>query len=178
MPSEKPPIAVLGAGSWGTALALQFARNGRVVRLWGRDSVQLADIRAARCNKRYLPGADFPDNIQVIDDLVDCLSGVQDILVSVPSHGLRETLSRIAPLLDDEARVCWATKGFELSTGKLPHQVASEILGDQRPVHRDGCVRCRDARVRPKRCDLRGCADRQRSVDSGLRRVPVWGLLR
>ncbi len=134
MPTEKPPIAVLGAGSWGTALALQFARSGRIVRLWGRDGSQLADIDAERRNRRYLPGAQFPDNIEVIADLEVCLRGVRDILVSVPSHGLRETLTRIAPLLDDDARVCWATKGFELSTGKLPHQVASEILGDERPV--------------------------------------------
>ena len=134
MPANKPPIAVLGAGSWGTALALQFARSGRIVRLWGRDSAQLADMSSARCNRRYLPDAAFPDNVQVVDDLEACLRGVRDILVSVPSHGLRETLTRIAPLLDEEARVCWATKGFELSTGKLPHQVASEILGDERPV--------------------------------------------
>ena len=134
MPANKPPIAVLGAGSWGTALALQFARSGRIVRLWGRDSAQLADIESARCNKRYLPDAEFPDNVHVVNGLEDCLSGVRDILVSVPSHGLRETLTRIAPLLDEEARVCWATKGFELSTGKLPHQVASEILGDERHV--------------------------------------------
>jgi glycerol-3-phosphate dehydrogenase (NAD(P)+) len=129
-----PPIAVLGAGSWGTALALQFARSGRAVRLWGRDALQLAEIDAERRNRRYLPGAEFPDNVAVVIDLEDCLRGVRDILVSVPSHGLRETLTRIAPLLDDDARVCWATKGFELSTGKLPHQVASEILGDERPV--------------------------------------------
>jgi glycerol-3-phosphate dehydrogenase (NAD(P)+) len=55
-------------------------------------------------------------------------------LVSVPSHGLRETLLRIRPLLESEARICWATKGFELSSGKLPHQVAAEILGDDRPM--------------------------------------------
>jgi len=134
MPSDKPPIAVLGAGSWGTALALQFARSGRAVRLWGRDKAQLAEISAARCNERYLPGAEFPDSIQVVDDLSNCLHGVRDILISVPSHGLRETLKSIATLLDDDARVCWATKGFELATGKLPHQVAQEILGEDRPV--------------------------------------------
>jgi len=134
MPADKPPIAVLGAGSWGTALALQFARSGRVVRLWGRDDTQLATIESARCNDRYLPGAEFPENIHVVPDLSDCLHGVRDILVSVPSHGFRETLTRIAPLLDDDARVCWATKGFELATGMLPHQVAREILGADRHV--------------------------------------------
>jgi glycerol-3-phosphate dehydrogenase (NAD(P)+) len=104
------------------------------VRLWGRDKAQLGEIAAARCNERYLPGAVFPDSIQVVDDLADCLSGVRDVLVAVPSHGLRETLTNIATLLDDDARVCWATKGFELDTGKLPHQVAQEILGEDRPV--------------------------------------------
>jgi glycerol-3-phosphate dehydrogenase (NAD(P)+) len=134
MPTDKPPIAVLGAGSWGTALALQFARSGRVVRLWGRDGNQLADIDAARCNTRYLPGTVFPENIHVVADLSKCLHGVRDILVSVPSHAFRETLTRVAPLLDGDARVCWATKGFELNTGKLPHQVAREILGAERHV--------------------------------------------
>ena len=134
MTDDKAPIAVLGAGSWGTALALQFARSGRVVRLWGRDAEQLGDMRANRMNRRYLPDAAFPDNLQVEADLEQCLAGAEDILVAVPSHGLRETLDRIAPLLDDNARVCWATKGFELSTGKLPHQVAREILGEDRRV--------------------------------------------
>ena len=134
MSSDKPPIAVLGAGSWGTALALQFARSGRKVRLWGRDREQLAAIDRDRCNARYLPDAAFPDNIDVFTDLETCAHGVRDILVSVPSHGLRETLTRLAPLLDDDARICWATKGFELSTGKLPHQVAQEVLGEARPM--------------------------------------------
>jgi glycerol-3-phosphate dehydrogenase (NAD(P)+) len=134
MAAAKSPIAVLGAGSWGTALALQFARSGRAVRLWGRDTARLAAMSSARCNERYLPGAGFPDNLQVEPDIKRCVSGANDILVAVPSHGLRETLTSIAPLLDARARVCWATKGFELSTGKLPHQVAMEILGEDRPL--------------------------------------------
>lgn len=134
MPAEKSPIAVVGAGSWGTALALQFARSGQPVRLWGRDTAQLEAMAAARSNERYLPGIVFPDNLVVEPDLARCLKGADDILVSVPSHGLRETLARISPLLDDGARVSWATKGFELTTGKLPHQVAVDILGDQRPL--------------------------------------------
>jgi len=134
MPADKPPIAVLGAGSWGTALALQFARGGRTVRLWGRDTAQLREMTAARMNARYLPGIAFPDNLVVETDLDKCVRGASDVLVAVPSHGLRETLLKVAPLLEPEARVCWATKGFELATGKLPHQVAREILGEQRRV--------------------------------------------
>lgn len=124
------PIAIIGAGSWGTALALQFARGGRRVRLWDIDAEQLAVIAAERVNTRYLPNAPFPDNIEVTDDLESCLDNVTDIVVVVPSHGLRETLQKLQPILNNSARVCWATKGFELSTGKLPHEVAAEVLGD------------------------------------------------
>ena len=128
------PIAVIGAGSWATALALQFARSGQEVRLWGRDAEQLAAISSAGVNQRYLPNAPIPGNVRVEADLETCLHGVRDILLAVPSHGLRETLIKVQPLLDRSARVCWATKGFELSTGKLPHQVAREILGDDRAI--------------------------------------------
>lgn len=127
-------IAVIGAGSWGTALALQFARSGRPVRLWGRDREQMQAMTDARANTRYLPDVPFPDNLTITADLEACLVDARDVLVAVPSHGLRETLDRIAPLLSDDARVCWATKGFELTTGKLPHQVAMEILGEDRPM--------------------------------------------
>lgn len=86
-----------------------------------------------RENVRYLPGIKFPDNMVACPDLNDCIDGVRDILVVVPSHGLRDTLTQIKPLLGPNSRVCWATKGFELHSGKLPHQVASEVLGDDLP---------------------------------------------
>ena len=98
--------------------------------MWDIDTEQLAVIAAERVNTRYLPDAPFPDNIEVRDDLESCLDNVTDIVVAVPSHGLRGTLQKLQPILDDSARVCWATKGFELSTGKLPHEVAAEVLGD------------------------------------------------
>lgn len=94
----------------------------------------MEQMAAARVNNRYLPDADFPSNLHIEPDLHKCLEGVSDILIAVPSHGLREILLRIKPLLDSQARISWATKGFELNTGKLPHQVASEILGDNRPM--------------------------------------------
>jgi glycerol-3-phosphate dehydrogenase (NAD(P)+) len=87
-----------------------------------------------RVNARYLPNAPFPDSLTATPDLGACLDGVRDVLVCVPSHGLRETLRAIQPLLCDESRVCWATKGFELHSGKLPHQVAAEELGADRFV--------------------------------------------
>jgi len=91
-------------------------------------------MAASRVNNRYLPDADFPSNLHIEPDLNKCLDGITDILISVPSHGLREILLQVKPLLDSQARISWATKGFELKTGKLPHQVASEILGDDRPM--------------------------------------------
>ena len=91
-------------------------------------------MREAGENPRYLPGARYPSNLRVADDLADSLTGVTDILISVPSHGLRETLTKLKPLLKGHERICWATKGFELSTGRLPHQVAEEVLGPNMPV--------------------------------------------
>jgi glycerol-3-phosphate dehydrogenase (NAD(P)+) len=125
----------VGAGSWGTALALQFARVGCEVRLGGVVELDLLEAMVGdRENKRYLPGVAFPPNLAVCPDLEACLSGVRDVLVVVPSHGLRDTLTQIKPMLGPDSRVCWATKGFELSTGKLPHQVAAEVLGSDVPV--------------------------------------------
>ena len=83
-------------------------------------------------NARYLPGADFPSNLVVAADLEQCLKDVRDVLIAVPSHALRETLTAVSPWLSAASRVCWATKGFELHTGKLPHQVAAEVLGADR----------------------------------------------
>ena len=89
---------------------------------------------ADRENARYLPGTSFPANLIACPDLAECLGDARDILLAVPSHGLRETLMTVRPSLGPRSRVCWATKGFELHSGKLPHQVAAEVLGSDRPV--------------------------------------------
>ena len=128
-------IAIVGAGSWGTALAIQLARAGCKARLGGVVELELLEAMVdERENRRYLPGAEFPPALTVHPDLADCLSGADDVLIVVPSHGLRDTLTRIKPLLGPGTRICWATKGFELATGKLPHQVAAEVLGPDIPV--------------------------------------------
>lgn len=104
------------------------------MRLGGVVELDLLEKMVAdRENQRYLPGIAFPDNMIACPDLADCLNGARDVLVVVPSHGLRDTLSQIKPLLNADSRVCWATKGFELHSGKLPHQVAGEVLGDALP---------------------------------------------
>jgi len=115
-------IAVLGAGSWGTALAVQFARAGSVVKLWGRDHEALSRMRDERVNKQYLPDATFPDNLSAEPDWAACLADVNVVLVSVPSHGFRPIVKQ---LKDDttfnihDVGLCWATKGLEISTGLL-----------------------------------------------------------
>ncbi len=82
-----------------------------------------------RVNQRYLPGAPFPDSLHVEARVADAVKGAQDILIAVPSHAFREIMLRLKPLLDSSTRIAWATKGFELRSGKLPHQVATEVLG-------------------------------------------------
>ena len=114
---------------------MQLARCGSDVRLGGILELDLLDEMAEIGeNRRYLPGVPFPENLTASPDLGACLEGARDVLVVVPSHGLRDTLTKIAPLLSDDSRVCWATKGFELHSGKLPHTVAEEVLGADRPM--------------------------------------------
>src|SRR5579872_2263906 len=127
-------LAVLGAGSWGTALAVQSARTGRPTRFWGRNREQLVAMAQGRRNERYLPGVLFPDSLAVEPDLVAALSGVRDVLVAVPSHSFRAVLTQLAPILAPDARLAWATKGFEADTGLLPHEVARDVLGSSRAV--------------------------------------------
>src|SRR5580692_1015955 len=124
-------MAVIGAGSWGTALAIQCARAGHPTRLWGRDAALVESMRVARRNTRYLPDAEFPPSLEPVADLSEALAGVRDALVAVPSHAFRATLLHIEPLLDEHARIAWASKGFEMSTGLLPHEVAREVFGSR-----------------------------------------------
>jgi glycerol-3-phosphate dehydrogenase (NAD(P)+) len=123
------PMAVIGAGSWGTALAILLAREGHPTRLWGRDAKQLDAMRQAQCNVRYLPEASFPETLRVTADMAAALETARDALIAVPSHAFRETLERIRPHLKPQTRIAWATKGFEIATGMLPHQVVREVLG-------------------------------------------------
>jgi len=132
--SERADIAVLGAGSWGTALAIQFTRAGRPARLWGRGAAHVATMSRERRNQRYLPEAVFPDSLHVVADLAAAIEGVQDVLVAVPSSAFRALLCELAPLVAPQLRLCWATKGFELDTGLLPNEVAHQVLGSGRSI--------------------------------------------
>lgn len=134
MSNARPAIAVLGAGSWGTALAVLIARNGYPARLWGHDPARMAGLAHERENVRYLPGVRFPDNLSVHEDLSAVCAAAAHLLVVVPSHAFRATLEAVRPWLPEAAIVAWATKGLEPATGRLLSQVAAEILGPDRAL--------------------------------------------
>lgn len=122
-------IAVLGAGSWGTALAALIARHGHRVSLWGRDGAIVEAIASRSENPRYLPGIQLPSSVEATTDLTAALHGADLVLVVVPSHAFSETLRALSPLRPAGAGVAWATKGFEPGSGRLLHEVAGEVLG-------------------------------------------------
>jgi glycerol-3-phosphate dehydrogenase (NAD(P)+) len=121
-------IAVLGAGSWGTALAIQFSRAGRAVTLWGRDAARIEAMARARCNAKYLPDVAFPSGLELASDLATALGGADAVVVAVPSLSFRPTLAAIAATRVRLSGLCWASKGFEIDTGRLPHQVVAEMM--------------------------------------------------
>jgi glycerol-3-phosphate dehydrogenase (NAD(P)+) len=119
-------VAVLGAGSWGTALALHLARIGHPVRLWARDAALVADMQARRANPVYLPDATFPDALTATDRLPEALREAQLVVAAVPSHGLRVVLRQAAPHVDANAVVLSATKGIEDGSLLRMSQVVAE----------------------------------------------------
>lgn len=119
-------LAVLGAGAWGTALAIRFAGQHQVA-LWCRDQQQASDMQAARANTRYLPDSPFPDSLSVHADLPAAVAGAELILLVTPLSGLRPTLKALTAA-GSRAPVLWACKGLEAGTMKFPHQVADEEM--------------------------------------------------
>lgn len=130
--SEKP-VAILGAGSWGTALALYLARLGQPVKLWTSNSKHCDEMLADRVNKHYLPAYPFPDSLQPVPELKDAVTSVEDIIIAVPSAGFRNTLILLEPFLEKTAGLISVTKGLDIETGQLLHDVAEDILGSQNP---------------------------------------------
>lgn len=124
-------IAVLGAGSWGTALAMLLGQNGHQVNLWSHNAEHANLMQQARENNRYLAGLTFPETLNVSADLEKTLKDVNDILIVVPSHAFRQTLKAIIPFITNSHRIAWATKGLEAESCKLLHQVTREVLGDK-----------------------------------------------
>jgi len=125
------PILVVGAGSWGTALAMVLAKNGNTVYLWGRDSSRIAEMKVQVCNKRYLPDANFPDGLFPVDDLETCLRECNEIVLAVPCAGTRNILGIIDQQGNDNLKLCLTSKGLEAATQYLNHKVVEECLGDR-----------------------------------------------
>ena len=119
-------ITVIGAGAWGTALAISLAAGHRVT-LWARDAAQIEAMRATRRNQRYLPGIPLPDNLELSADFSAALGETELAIIAVPAAALRATLQQLV-LSGRCFDVVWVCKGFEAETSLLPHQVAAEVL--------------------------------------------------
>lgn len=126
-----PSISVLGAGSWGTALAIQAARNGCQTTLWAHNPQHIADIAAQRVNQRYLPGIRLPDNLQLTAELQVAVDAGEVLLISIPSHAFKSTLLKLKTMLGPQAKIAWATKGFDSECGELLSVVTQNTLGPQ-----------------------------------------------
>ena len=120
-------IAVFGAGAWGTALALAFAKAHEVV-LWGRNAAHVADIGKLRRNDRYLPGVAVPDHLEVTADFAHAARSADLHLVVTPLAGLRQAVRELSVLQPDTPLI-WACKGLEAGSGRLPHEIVAEELG-------------------------------------------------
>ena len=118
-------ISVLGAGAWGTALAIQAAQAGHAVHLWARDAAAAAQMRASRRNAAYLPGAELPAGLTIGSDWAHAVTHAEGglTLIATPMSGLRLTLAALSA----QHRVLWLCKGFEASTGRLGHEIAREL---------------------------------------------------
>ncbi|CAI1224694.1 NAD(P)H-dependent glycerol-3-phosphate dehydrogenase [Serratia proteamaculans] len=127
-------MTVIGAGSYGTALAITLARNGHSVVLWGHNPEQIQKMQHDRCNQAFLPDVAFPDTLLLEADLARALAASRDVLVVVPSHVFGDVLRQLKPHLRPDARIVWATKGLEAETGRLLQDVAREALGEAIPL--------------------------------------------
>lgn len=120
-------ITVIGAGAWGTALAISLAGHHHVT-LWARDAEQVEAMRVTRCNQRYLPDIAFPADLKLSADISAAVAGTDLAIIAVPTGALRVTLQQIAQSQHRPFGVVWVCKGFEAGTSRLPHQVVAEVL--------------------------------------------------
>lgn len=126
-------LSVLGAGSWGTALAIALSARFESVRLWARDSTRASLIQTSRQNDRYLPGFRLPENVCISSDLSFAAAEASIVLIAIPSQHLRHVLGACAPSLEPKAALVSATKGIEESTLRRMSEVIGETLTG-RPV--------------------------------------------
>ncbi len=128
------PTLVIGAGAWGTALAMAMARNGHSVRLWGRDPEHMKQMQQCGENSRYLPGLPFPPSLTLARDLDTVLPEARHVLLAVPSVAFEAMLQQIKPGLQPDTPVSWATKGLTPERGQFLFDAAQEVLGACHPL--------------------------------------------
>jgi glycerol-3-phosphate dehydrogenase (NAD(P)+) len=121
-------ITLLGAGAWGTALSIAFAGKHQVT-LWSREEDVAADLRTTGENHRFFPGYRLPASVVVSTDFAAAVAAAELLIIATPIAGLRPTLERLKALAARQP-ILWVCKGFEAGSGKLPHQVVGEVLGD------------------------------------------------
>lgn len=122
-------ISVIGAGSYGTALAICLARNGNKTVMWGRDAAHVEQMKTMGSNEKYLSGYQFPDSLILESDLEQAIKASHIVLLVVPSHAFGDMLEQIKPMLTKEHKIAWATKGLDHQSGRLLQEVARDILG-------------------------------------------------
>ncbi len=127
-------ISIIGAGSYGTALAISIARNAKKVMLWGHNKDKIALMQSQGCNEQFLPGIKFPETLTLTSSLQEAISCSRIILVVVPSVAFSSVLNEVKPFLTKEHCLAWATKGLERASGRLLSDVAQEILGKDIPL--------------------------------------------
>ncbi|GAA0446328.1 NAD(P)H-dependent glycerol-3-phosphate dehydrogenase [Aeromonas salmonicida] len=133
--ADQIAISVLGAGSYGSALAISLARNGHPTLLWGHDPAHVAELEHDRCNKAFLPDVPFPADLQLTADLQRAVQAAPVLLLLVvPSHVFGQVLSQVKPFLRPDTRIAWATKGLEPDSGRLLQDVARDVLGETIPL--------------------------------------------
>jgi glycerol-3-phosphate dehydrogenase (NAD(P)+) len=126
--------AVLGAGSWGTALAMHLSRLDRPVTLWARDPTLAEDMRHRRANAVYLPDVAFTDSLEVTADLATALDDADVVICAVPSHGLRQVMAAASPLMPPGVTVVSATKGLEPVSMRRMSELLDEELSGRHPI--------------------------------------------
>ncbi len=126
--AAKSPVAIIGAGSWGTALAMHIAKGGRKVYLWGHEPEEMKALAADRSNEHFLPGLAFPESLEVLVDISDLPATCDHFLVVVPSHAFRLVLRTLLQLPTPPALLAWGTKGMEKDTSLLMSDIANEEL--------------------------------------------------
>lgn len=127
-------LSVLGAGSWGTALAILAAKNGCQTLLWGHNAHHISNLELQRENKHYLPNFSFPETLKVTSKLKDVASFSDLLLISVPSHAFKHTLLTLKPFINAKTQIAWVTKGFYAETGGLLDVVVTQNLFEKTPT--------------------------------------------